>query len=330
MAEIHAIEIAVNALFQSLGAWLRGSMQAITALGYEQFFVLLLPTIYWCFDQMVGLRVGLMLLLSNVVNNFFKFLFHSPRPYWISDKVQAYSHETSFGMPSGHAQIAASVWGWLAVEVKKRWFTLLAVVLIFLIGISRIYLGVHFLTDVLVGWLLGGLLVWAFSAWHKPIGDWINTHGLWTKIGLISGSAVLMLALILGVRFAVGDWMMPNTWAERAGEVDPYSLDGVFTVSGTWFGMLSGFVVLTEKRGHFLAGEGGWRRLVRFVLGLIGIAIFYLGLGAVFPGGADFFSFALRFVRYTLIGLWVSWWGPLTFEKLGLLNFEASDNDDGI
>ena len=323
MSDIHAIEIVVNEFFQSLGTWLRGPMLAITALGYEQFFILLLPTLYWCFDQMVGLRVGLMLLLSNVVNNFFKFLFHSPRPYWFSDTVEAYSHETSFGLPSGHAQIAASVWGWLAAEVRKRWFTILAVVLIFLIGISRIYLGVHFLTDVLLGWLLGGLLIWAFSAWHQRIGEWINKKSLWGKIGLIAASAVVMIVVILGVRLAAGEWVMDGAWAARAGEVEPYSLDGVFTVSGTWFGMLCGFVILTENRGHFQAGEGSWRRLLRFVVGLVGIAILYLGLGAVFPEGATVISFALRFIRYTLIGLWVSWWGPLTFEWMGLLEFES-------
>jgi len=43
MAQINAIEIVVNEFFQSLGAWLQWPMMAITALGYEEFFVLLLP-----------------------------------------------------------------------------------------------------------------------------------------------------------------------------------------------------------------------------------------------------------------------------------------------
>ena len=80
-------------------------------------------------------------------------------------------------------------------------------------------------------------------------------------------------------------------------------------------------MVLTEKRGHFLAGEGEWRRLVRFIVGLAGVAVLYLGLGQIFPDGVSFFSLTLRFLRYTLIGLWVSWWGPLTFERIGLLKF---------
>ncbi len=325
MAQIRTIEIIVNEFLQSIGEWLRMPMLGITALGYEEFFVLLLPVIYWCFDQMVGLRVGIVLLLGNAFNTFFKFLFHGPRPYWISDSVRAYSHETSFGIPSGHAQIAASVWGWLAVEIKRRWFTITALVIILLIGLSRLYLGVQFLSDVLLGWLLGGLLVWAFCAWHKPIGSWLEQGSFWKKLGLVLASTALLILLILAARWIAGPWEMDSAWAERAGEVHPYSLDGAFTLGGTWLGMLGGFVILTEMKGHFLAAQGGWRRLVRLLIGLMGVFVFYSGLGQIFPRNADFVSFALRFVRYILIGLWVSWLGPLVFEKLRLLNFESKN-----
>ena len=111
MAIINGFEIIVNQFFQSLGLWLKWPMLAITAIGYEQFFVLLLPAVYWSVDQAVGLRMGMVLLLGTDLNTFFKFLFHNPRPFWISDKVMPLSHETSFGLPSGHAQTAASVWG---------------------------------------------------------------------------------------------------------------------------------------------------------------------------------------------------------------------------
>ncbi len=322
MYQINAIEIIVNQFLQGLGGWLRAPMLAITALGYEEFFVLLLPTLYWCFDQMLGLRVGLVLLMGNMFNTFFKFLLQGPRPYWISDQVRALSHETSFGIPSGHAQIAASVWGWLAVEVKKRWFRILALIIIFMIGFSRLYLGVHFLSDVLLGWLLGALLVWAFAAWHKPVGAWLGKQSFWAKFGLVAASAALLILLVLGAKWMAGPWEMNPEWADRAGEVDPYNLDGIFTIGGTWFGMLSGFLILTRTKGHFLASQGGWRRLVRFIVGLIGILVLYLGLGQVFPRDANFIGFGLRFVRYTLIGWWVSWLGPLVFEKLRLLNFE--------
>jgi len=323
MSEINLIEIVVNQWMQSLGDWLRMPMLGITALGYEEFFILLLPALYWCFDQMVGLRMGLVLLMSNAFNTFFKFLFHNPRPFWISDQVKNLSHETSFGLPSGHAQIAASVWGWLAVEIKKRWFSILALILIFLIGVSRLYLGVHFLSDVLLGWLLGGLLVWAVSAWQDPVGRWFANLSQTRKLGVAIVSTAMMILLILGVRWAVGPWTINPEWAARAGEVDPYNLDGIFTLSGTWLGMLGGFILLDSKKGRFKAGSGGWRRLVRFVLGLFVTFLLYYGLGQLFPRNDDLISYALRFVRYTLIGLWVSWIGPVVFGRIGILDFES-------
>lgn len=321
MAQINAIEIIVNEFLQSLGEWLRVPMLVITALGYEQFFILLLPTFYWCFDQVIGLRVAIIFLMGNTLNSFFKLLFHNPRPYWISDSVKAYSHETSFGLPSGHAQTAATMWGWLACEIKKRWFTITALILAFLIGISRLYLGVHFLSDVLLGWLLGGLLVWVFSACYQKVGKWVNERSLGIKLTLVILSGVVMIGLVLLAYGLSSSWVMDSDWVERAGEVDPLSIEGIFTLSGTWVGMLGGYVILTEKKGHFQAGEGGWRRLVRFLVGLVGVAILYLGLGQLFPDNEDLISYLLRFLRYTLIGVWVSWLGPIVFEKLKLLGF---------
>lgn len=326
MAQLNQIEIIVNVFLQSLGEWLKLPMLAVTSLGYEAFFGLMLPTVYWCFDQMVGLRVGIMLLMTTTFNTFFKFLFHNPRPYWISDRVEAYSHETSFGIPSGHAQTAASIWGWLAVEVKKRWFSIFAVVPIFLIGVSRIYLGVHFLSDVLFGWLLGGLLVLAFFAWHKKVCDWLNQQSFGTRMILVLVSTAVILLLIIGARWIASPWMMEDEWAARAGEVDPYRLDDAFTLAGTWMGMLGGFVILTKNKGHFLAHEGEWQRLVRLSVGLLGIFLLYFGLGQIFPRDPNFVGYGLRFLRYTLIGLWVSWLGPVVFEKLGILQFKKKKN----
>lgn len=290
MEQINAIEIVVNAFLQNLGIWLKLPMQAITALGYEEFFVLLLPTLYWCFDQMVGLRLGMVLLLGNMTNAFFKFLFHNARPYWISATVENYTHERSFGLPSGHAQIAASVWGWLAVEVKRKWFTATAILIIFLIGLSRLYLGVHFLSDVLLGWVLGGLLVWAFSAWHKPVGDWLRQRSLTIKLFLVLLSTAIMIGLVLGVRWANISWEMPQEWAALAGDADPYNLEGLFTLGGTWMGMLSGFVLLSFSRGHFF---GRPRRMAadckvsrRYGWGYD----FLFGVGASFPGSSEFYQ----------------------------------------
>jgi len=317
-------EIIVNTFMQSLGNWLVEPMRVITAMGYEQFFILLLPGIYWCFGQLLGMRIGIIFLLGNFLNYSLKFFFHSPRPYWVSDQVEAYSHETSFGLPSGHAQIAATMWGWLAVEIKKRWFTILAIVLIFLIGFSRLFLGVHFLSDVLLGWILGGLTVWGFASYHENAAGWFRERTTGKKLMIIALSTLVMIGVVLGLRLVNNDWQMPESWAARAGDAAPYNLEDAFTMTGSWFGMLSGFVILKGSKGFFLANEGGWKRLARLFVGLVGLFILYFGLGQLFPDNSDFTSYFLRFFRYTLIGFWVSWWGPIVFEKIHLLKFEKN------
>ena len=318
MEQIREIEVFVNIFLQSLGPWLQSIMKVVTMLGDEIFFILVMPAIYWCVDAIAGLRVGAMLLLSGTFNNFFKLLIRGPRPYWISDKVVPVVHESSFGIPSGHAMNAASVWGWLAVEAKERWASLVSILVIFLIGFSRLVMGVHFLTDVMLGWVLGGLLVLAFLLTQKRIGQWLDTLDYRAHIGLAFASSMLMIMLVLTARNLYVEWQMPQAWLARAGEVDPLSINGALTMAGTWFGMFGGFALLRKLRGVLDSRGIGWKRLARFIIGLIGVLAIYLGLGQLFPSEADLISYILRYVRYGLIGLWVSMLAPLLFEKLEL------------
>lgn len=98
----------------------------------------------------------LTVLSAEAVTFFSKILFHRGRP------LLAVFHETDFSFPSGHATIAAAFYGYLAYiiikSVKARYKRLIiisAVLIIGLIGFSRLYLGVHYLSDVLAGYLVG-------------------------------------------------------------------------------------------------------------------------------------------------------------------------------
>jgi membrane-associated phospholipid phosphatase len=130
---------------QSLGSWLTPIMKVITFMGNEQFYLLIAPAILWCLDATLGLRVGIFLMINGMVNTAFKVAFHGPRPYWYSSDVSALgSAENSFGAPSGHAQHSVVVWGALAERIKQRWVWIIAILLMFFIGVSRLYLAVHF------------------------------------------------------------------------------------------------------------------------------------------------------------------------------------------
>ena len=316
-------ELTVNLFFQGLGAWLSPVMAAITWLGSEYFYILFMALLYWCVDTSLGIRVGLILLLSNSVNSLFKVLFHTPRPYWIDSRVKALVYESSFGLPSGHAQNAMSIWGLLAATLKGKTFWL-AGVLILLMGISRIYLGVHFLSDVLLGWLIGAVLVALFVYFEKPVVDWFDHLPLGYRLTVAFASALVMIAASMAVHAITTGWTVPETWFSTAlaaspdFPIDPLSMGGIFTVSGTWFGMTAGLALLAGGKGGLDPHGPYLQRILRFLLGMAGLGIIYAGLGMVFPDSPNLLSFSLRFLRYSLVGLWAIWLAPLVFVKLGL------------
>src|SRR3972149_286454 len=131
--------IAFIVWLQGFGGWLELPMKLFSFLGAEEFFLLALPIIYWCVDAGAGLRIGTIVLFSSGVNDILKLAFHGPRPYWFSTQVKALAAETSFGVPSAHAQTAVSLWGMAAAQIRRSWAWAVAVFIILMIGLSRLY-----------------------------------------------------------------------------------------------------------------------------------------------------------------------------------------------
>jgi len=73
-----------------------------------------------------------------------------------------------------------------------------------------------------------------------------------------------------------------------------------------------------NTQGGFSAEGTTIQRLARYALGLVGVALFWFGLGALFPRGEALLPYILRFVRYSLIGFWISAGAPWFFAKLRL------------
>ncbi|MGZ6275898.1 MAG: phosphatase PAP2 family protein [Syntrophales bacterium] len=319
--------INLIAELQSSIPWLRVPAQFFSVLGTEEFYLVILPFLYWCVDFRLGLRVGVILTVSDSLNIFFKFVFHQPRPFWVSDRVRAFGAEGSYGLPSGHAQHAMTVWGTMAVGING-WMRWLMVALIFLIGCSRIALAVHFPTDVLAGWLIGALILWAFLKWEAVVLAWLNRFTLLQKIGLAFAASMLLLTIsIAGLAFVPpADPVQWEITAARAlllppgqSVIHPRGTIGIFGVAGTLFGLAAGAILIIQ-RGGFDAWGPWWKRILRFVLGMIGATILWSGLRMVLPRDASLASQVLRYLRYSLTGFWVAYAAPWVFIKLGLQN----------
>ena len=323
MESINEIGINITLFVQGLGEWPLPAMKFFTFLGFEQFYLFIAPVLYWCVNAGLGLRVGLLLSFSSGINEAFKILFHSPRPFWVNERVTAYDYEWTFGAPSGHAQNSIVFWGTIALWVKKTWFWIIAVVVIFLIGFSRIYLGVHFFYDILLGWIIGITILIVFLLLEERITKWLKriTPGQQILAAFL-GSLLIILCTVLASA-ALGDWEIPGEWRNIANAqpdatpIASLSFEGVTTSAATFFGMAGG-AILINPRGGFNAGGALWKRALRFLIGVIGVGILYFGLKAIFPEGESFIDLIFRYLRYASIGLWITGIAPMLFIQIGL------------
>ena len=226
--------------------WAIPIMKFASFLGSLEFMLLSMPFLFWCWDAKQGFRVGLMLVTSHGLNAALKIALHSPRPYWIDPDVRAWCTQPSFGMPSGHAQNAVSIWGLTAHLIHKPWAYVLAAGTCLLIGLSRAYLGVHFPSDVIAGWAIGALLLGSFI-WAMPVlEERIRRMNLKRQMLLATLASFAIIALYLLGLAGIGGWQMPPVWAANSlaatvEPIDPFSPVDAFSAAGMILGICSGY-----------------------------------------------------------------------------------------
>ena len=316
------LDLSLVIAFQSFGDWLIAPMNFFSFLGTEEFYILVFPVLYWSIDANLGIRVGVLTLFSGGLNFILKIPFLRPRPYWISTSVKPFWGEIYFGIPSGHAQNSVAVWGSMAGYLRKIWAWVIAFFLMLMIGLSRVYLGAHFFNDMIVGWLIGAVLLWLFLHYWDAVVNWARKRSLGQQVTyafLVSIGMVLIGWLFV---FLNRDFVLPETWivnASRVGdeEITPFTLSPIITSAATLFGLLTGIAWLAHRGGWQTSGPV-WMRAARYVVGVIGVLVIWYGLGKVFPRGEALLPYILRYVRYALLGIWISAGAPLIFTKLKL------------
>jgi membrane-associated phospholipid phosphatase len=187
------IMIALQSLHSEGLTWL---MRQITATGYYGFVAALVITIMLGMDLRKGFLLFQIFAWTGMASELCKGLFGLPRPFFVDSRVQCLEptwgavtalkaqgapgffslppqaaidafrlQRLSFGFPSGHVSGAVAMWGGLAVLFRSRRLAWLAPLFISLVAFTRLYLGVHFLGDVLGGAVLGMLMLllgWRF------------------------------------------------------------------------------------------------------------------------------------------------------------------------
>ncbi|HEY8492497.1 MAG TPA: phosphatase PAP2 family protein [Myxococcota bacterium] len=284
-----------------------------TALGDVAGYVAVVLALHVAFDKRLALRAAVVVLAAMLANHLAKTLIANPRPFvadgthfelWAVPHAVAVALAQEFSTPSGHAMAAAAFYGFLLTSMRDRALRLACVAAIVLIGASRPYLGVHYVEDVLLGWV-AGLAIVAVAAWRGPA-----IARAWTRLAVWQ-----RLALLLAASLAL--WIATRLFGGAGSEASAFL---VYT------GFLTGLLVahpLEARRIAFDPRSGTpAARLARWALALVLVAGTLLVLGAaarwIAPDSSPLAD-ALRFLRYAAAGFVTFLGAPLVFERLGLV-----------
>jgi membrane-associated phospholipid phosphatase len=294
--------------------WLTDVFLFFTFIGDINGYILIATLIYVAFDKRLAVRLSVVVLLSMSLNHILKMIIKNPRPFmregtymqkWAVPADNARELATEYSTPSGHAMGCSTFYAYLYACVNNRALRVACVVLIVLIGLSRPYLGVHYLEDVLSGWVIG-LAVALIAIFY---GDRINVA--WDRFSFggqiafaVAASAALWLFTVV---------------------INGWHIDGQPRAFLAYAGALTGVLIARRLELRFVdfdpRSSSVAVKLLRFVLTVAASILTLQLLGAGFAKIAGNFSlpgYGLQYVRYiagSIVNLFLA---PLIFTRLGL------------
>lgn len=281
-------------VLRELMPWAGALFSLITELGSDTFYIALILIGFWAFKKKESIIVGFVLMVSLTLNYILKLAIANPRPdpsYWYGD-IEA----TNYSTPSGHSQNSATLFGWISAKVKTWWMLVISALLILLIGISRVYLGVHYLGDVLLGWGIGIVTVIILVFLQQPLTERLAQVKQEYLYGLL---IIFDLAMIL-----LFSYVFPLPPGDNFG-----------AIGGVILGLAIGLPLEKRYVDFSLEAPRGqtWRLLLRVVIGLAVVMVLLTVLKVVLPD--DVLLRAARYGIVTLVGIFL--W-PLIFKKANL------------
>lgn len=241
----------------------------------QEFLFVLIPIIWLCYGWKAGLRLFYVLLVSSLVNNALKEYFLSPRPFHL-DPSLGIIQVKGLGFPSGAAQTVILLSGLLITSCKGSWKWAVAFSYILLVSFSRVYLGVHFPTDILGGWVVGFILLVIYLYVRLPLEK---------KLSRLRPGQLFLLSQLIPLCLI---FTQPSIFMIRYGSV------AMGIGVGLWVANCYNLILrLPKNRKEYV---------LRSLVGVLGLFSLYALSLLLLPSAAVVPSF----MRFFTLGLWVS------------------------
>jgi membrane-associated phospholipid phosphatase len=263
--------------------FLDGFFEYATILGEDIFFIIVIAIVFWCFNKNFGYKLAFVYLASGAINTIVKEIVRFPRPIGY-EGIKSIRVETAGGysFPSGHTQQSTSLFTSFMIEFKKKWLYFIGVLSILLVGFSRLYLGVHWPTDVLGGLIIGLLSTIAVI----KLFDWSKEKGNPMLLGVL---VIPMMICLIFFRTA--------TYYKAAG-----------TLIALWIGY-----IIESKYIKYSSKAIWWKQIIKLVIGFLGIILIRVYLKKLLP-----IAIYSDFIRYALMGIWMTVISPIIFRALSV------------
>ncbi len=252
-----------------------------TNLGDQYAFIFIAAILYWTFDKKYAHKFALTFMASAIINTGLKELIKRPRPYTLDGVEPPFGYETQgYSFPSGHAQ-AAGVLGYTFYDLSKKtkwtWLKWVALFIVIVVPLSRVYLAQHYLSDVIVG-LLFSIIISIYM--FKLIDKMNDKEEIYTLYAI-----PLFVILMIFVQN-----------------------HDLYIAAGGFIGFALGYFL--EKRYVKYSVEAKpMIQVLKVLLGIIIALAIKEGLKLIFP---DILIF--DFIRYLLIGGWAALGAPYIFK----------------
>ncbi|WP_039948238.1 phosphatase PAP2 family protein [Leptospira fainei] len=278
-------------------------------LGSTAFFMALVSFIYLCVDRKVGIRMAFGLMVAGVLNGTCKALLEFPRPTGLPFSNELGLSEPSFGFPSGHVQTAVVLYGTLFLHFKVGWLRGILPAFILLMPIARMYAGLHFLGDVIGGFILGLLLLIGLEFWFKRNPDLLEakfSDGKELPPNRLKSYVILIIAMTI-----------PSVLLMEGSRVDQsyHSWEVVVSSAGALAGFGIGIVSNRSTGIDWNAGDNWMSFLVRIGITLLGILVFFIFLGELLKVLLPENPVA-RYVRYGIVCYYISHVSPFLLKRI--------------